>query len=162
MLLFWKSRDFLTWEWLGKQRYGLCSWPARWRTDSPTARTPQQELSWKQTLPSASETSRLKLQDAISTCRTAAWSRWWPCLQGPGKTCGRWGSCGLPCRGGRPSRTASWHSGAAPLWCLGGRSLPCGAPKTPRLTHRLIFTLFCTVGLCSASLVWIVLFIFVE
>lgn len=44
--VFWT----LTWAWWGRQRYGSCSWPKRWRTDSPTARTPQQELSYKQTV----------------------------------------------------------------------------------------------------------------
>lgn len=44
--VFW----ILTWAWWGRQRYGLCSWPERWRIDSPTARTPQQELSYKQTV----------------------------------------------------------------------------------------------------------------
>lgn len=128
---------FLTWEWLGKQRSGWCSWPERWRTGSPTARRPQQELSWKQ------EDVRQPVEgpgwgggDASGTCRTAAWSPWWPCLQAPGRTCGRWGSCGLPCRGGRPSRTASLRSGAAPLWCLGGQSRPCGTPKTPTLSSH--------------------------
>lgn len=64
-----------------------------------------------------------------ATCRTAAWSLWWPCLRGPGRTCGRWGSCGPPCLGGRPNRTTSLHSTAAPLKYLGEWILPCAEPQ---------------------------------